>query len=134
MVPITRRFLEGTDLCDETDLRRFDQISFGSSGARVDVAVEGRDIPGMEVAVKELVVCLSPIAIILNTFLDNKLQMFNPVFGAPVPETRSVKIEILCDSKRKSDDVIRLNLPEIWNIRITLVPSLSSLPSRYHNN
>jgi hypothetical protein len=78
MVPITRRFLEGTDLCDETDLRRFDQISFGSSGARVDVAVEGRDIPGMEVAVKELVVCLSPIAIIINTFLNNKLQMFNP--------------------------------------------------------
>lgn len=66
-IPITSKFLDGTDLCEETDLRRFDQISLGSSVvvACVEVAVEGRDVPGMEEeAVKEDIVCLSPSAII----------------------------------------------------------------------
>lgn len=49
-IPITRRFLDGTDLCDETDLRRFDQISLGSSTVFcaprvIEFAVDGRDTP-----------------------------------------------------------------------------------------
>jgi hypothetical protein len=41
---MTRRLRVGTDLWEDTDLRRFDQISLGSSfGARVECAVDGRE-------------------------------------------------------------------------------------------
>src|SRR5271170_3130032 len=46
--PITRRFVEGIDLCEDTDLSRFDHISRGSSSCGftrpVLLAVEGREL------------------------------------------------------------------------------------------
>ena len=46
--PMTRRFVEGIDLCEETDLSRFDHISRGSSSRFIArealLAVDGRDI------------------------------------------------------------------------------------------
>jgi len=45
---MTRRFVDGIDLCEDTDFRRLDQISRGSSSCRFArealVAVEGREL------------------------------------------------------------------------------------------